>query len=364
MMTRRIVPILGAAALLCTLAVARAGEAPALAPLPKPPSPKPEQVALGRMLFFDTRLSGDGSLSCATCHDPGKGFSNGKQLSDAYPGALHFRSVPSIVNVAHRKYLHWDGRITDLADLVRDHITDAQFMNADGRLVIERLRQVPEYEEGFKKAMGGEPTFGRILNAVAAFMQSVNSKDHPLDLHLAGNKSALSSDARRGLELFTGKGGCSRCHGGPLLTDEKFHRLGVPENPDVFAVPLRHITFRRHFKILGTPGYQALREDVGLFALTKRDEDRRKFRTPSLREVGQRTAFMHNGAFTSLEEVITFYNAGGRAAPGMSSSLTPLGLSGEEQRALVAFLRSLKSNLPAIERPNPPAYQARTLGKN
>lgn len=335
-----------------------------LAAMPELPKSQPEQVALGRLLFFDSKLSGDGSLACATCHDPDKGFSNGKRLSDAYPGALHFRAVPSIVNVTYRKFLHWDGRITDLADMVRDQITDAQFMNADGRLVIERLRQVPEYEEGFKKAFGGEPTFGRILNAVAAFLQSVTSRDHPLDRYLAGNKAALSAEARRGLELFTGKAGCVRCHGGPLLTDESFHRLGVAENAEIFEEPLRHITFRRHFKILGTPGYDALRADVGLYAITKREEDRGRFRTPSLREVGHRSVFMHNGMFTSLEEVVAFYNAGGGSSAGKDGLLTPLGLGAEEQRVLIAFLRSLKSKPLRIEPSDPPAYQARALGKN
>ncbi|MBI3184168.1 MAG: c-type cytochrome [Myxococcales bacterium] len=350
--------------LLLFLALPAEAASPPLAPMPEAHKPKPDQVALGRSLFFDARLSGDGSLACASCHDPAKGFSNGKRLSDAYPGALHFRAVPSIVNAAHRKYLHWDGRITDLADLVRDHITDAQFMNADGRLVIERLRQVPEYEEGFKRAFGGEPTFGRILNVVAAFMRSVNSTGHPLDRYLAGDKGALSAEARRGLELFTGKAGCAQCHGGALLTDEQFHRLGVPENPQILAEPLRHITFRRHFKILGTPGYHALREDVGLYALTKREEDRSKFRTPSLREVGLRQAFMHNGAFRSPEEVVDFYDRGGGGATGKDPKLASLGLSQQERRDLVAFLRSLKSAPVRIDRPNPPAYQARALGKN
>lgn len=364
MVTRRIVPILGAAALLCALGAAHAGDAPGLAPMPAPPTPKPEQASLGKMLFFDPRLSGDGSLSCSQCHDPAKGFTDGKPLADAYPGALHFRNALSVVNVAHRKALYWDGRITDPADLVRDHITDAQFMNADGRLVIERLRQVPEYENGFKKAFGGEPTFGRILNAVVAYMQTLNSKGNALDRYLAGNANALTPDARRGLDLFTGKAGCARCHFGPLLTDEKFHHLGVPENPEVFSQPLRHITFRRFFKVLGTPGYHALREDVGLYAVTKRDEDRGKFRTPSLREVGQRSAFMHNGALKTLEDVVAFYNGGGGNAPNKDPLLAPLGLTRDEQRALATLLRTLQSKGLRTQPPASPPYQVRALGKN
>ncbi len=335
-----------------------------LAPMPPPPAVKREQAELGRRLFFDVRLSGDASLSCAECHSPEKGFTDGKPLSDAYPGGLGFRNTPSVVNASHRKVLYWDGRLADLADLVRDHITDAQFMNADGRLVIERLRQIPEYEDGFKKAFGGEPTFGRILNAVAAFLQTLVSKDDPLDRHLRGDRKALSPAARRGLALFSGRAGCTRCHSGPLLTDDGFHRLGVPGSPEIFTDPLRSITFRRFFKVLGTPGYQMLRDDVGLYAVTKRDQDRGKFRTPSLREVGKRSAFMHNGALGSLEEVVTFYDAGGRRAPDKDALLSPLGLSKSERSDLVAFLRSLQSKKVAAEEPTPPSYQARTLGKN
>lgn len=336
-----------------------------LAPMPSLPAPKADQVEIGRRLFFDSRLSGDGSLSCSSCHDPTKGFSDGKPLSVAYPGGLHFRSTPSIVNVAHRRVLYWDGRFTDLADLVRDHITDAQFMNADGRLVIERLRQVPLYEEGFKKASGGEPSFGRILNALVAFMKATNSKVHALDRFLAGDSSALPPDGRAGLDLFRGKAGCTRCHSGPLLTDERFHNLGVPENPEIFSEPLRHITFRRHFKVLGTPGYHTLRQDVGVYAVTKREEDRGKFRTPSLREVGRRAVFMHNGMFRSLEDVVTFYNGGGGVVQSKDALLAPLGLSNAEQRSLVAFLRSLKSDLGQPKEPvSVPAYEPRVLGSN
>ncbi|MCH7870722.1 MAG: cytochrome-c peroxidase, partial [Planctomycetes bacterium] len=162
-----------ATAALCIAMVQDRDTPTPLAPLPEPDAvPNPEQVELGRLLFFDTRLSGDDTVSCATCHNPQKGWADGLPMSVGYPGSLYFRNTPTILNASSSQYLYWDGRLGghDLATLVRDHISEAHFMQADGRLVLERMRQVPEYERRFTDAFGGEPTYGRILNAVAAFV--------------------------------------------------------------------------------------------------------------------------------------------------------------------------------------------------
>lgn len=359
---RLVAPLLGAA--LAVMAQGAAAEP--LAPLPPPPATKPEQVALGRLLFFEPRLSGDAAVSCATCHDPTKGWGDGKALSTGYPGSEYFRNSQSIVNAAHYRRGFWDGRMDgrDLPTLVRDHLTEAHFMQADGRLLIERMRQAPEYEEMFRKAMGGEPTYGRILNAITAFLQTLGSRNAPLDRHLMGEAGALSPAAAEGLRLFQGKAGCIQCHDGALLSDQKFHALGVPENAAVFAEPLRHITFRRFMKTLGVPNYDNLREDVGLFGVTKEPGDRGKFRTPALREVALTAPYMHNGSLGSLEEVVEFYNRGGGAHPHKSPLLRPLALGDGEKRALVEFLRSLTGDPIVVERPTPPEYKLRTLGKN
>ncbi len=346
---------------LCALFGASLAATP-LAPMPPPPTPKAEQAELGRTLFFDRRLTGDQTLACSTCHSPAKGWTDGTPLSIGYPGALGFRSTPTVMNVSHRKTFYWDGRLGDLADVVRDHIVDAQFMNSDGRLVIEKLRQVPEYESGFKKAFGGEPTFGRILNALVAFMQTLESKGDALDRHLGGDRKALSVEARAGLDLFAGKAGCTACHGGGMLTDEGFHRLGVPENPAIQAEVLRRITMRRFFKVFGAPGWEHITQDVGLYAMTKKPEDRGRFRTPSLREVGGRAAFMHNGLFRSLAEVVDFYDRGGGA--GAEPLLKPLGLTPVEKAEIVAFLGAMKSPDAPPVASTVPKTQLRTLGRN
>jgi cytochrome c peroxidase len=143
-----------------------------------------------------------------------------------------------------------------------------------------------------------------------------------------------------------------------MATDESFHALGVPDNPEVFANPLRHIVFRRFFSTLGVGGYARLRTDVGRYAITKEPRDRGRFRTPSLREVGTQAAFMHNGAFTSLAQVVDFYDRA--AGPG---ELRPLGLSADDKAALVAFLQTFTGRAPAVEAPTPPAYEPRPLGR-
>jgi cytochrome c peroxidase len=228
----------------------------------------------------------------------------------------------------------------------------------------ERLKQVPEYVVMFDKAFGGEPSFGRTLNAVAAFVRTIASTNAPVDRHLRGEPEGLSVEARRGLDLFQGKAGCARCHGGPLFSDGTFHAIGVGENPDVFANPFRHISFRRFFRTLGAPGVERYQDDPGLFGVTKDPRDRGKFRTPSLRELTHTAPYMHNGSTPTLEDVVAFYNAGGGAHPNKSPLVTPLGLSAEEQKALVAFLESLSGDQLIIERPDLPDYQPRPLGKN
>ncbi len=337
---------------------------PKLAPLPSIKAQDRDVVDLGRRLFFETRLSGDAGSSCATCHVPSKGWSDGKALSDGYPGSLYFRRTRSIVNSAHKRYFYWDGRMSgaDLPTLVRDHISEAHFMQADGRLVLERLRQVPFYEDTFRKVMGGEPTYGRILNAVAAFVRSINSQNVPFDRFLEGDVTAISPEAKRGYKLFCGKAGCIQCHYGPMLSDGKFHVLGVPDNPAIFAEPMRHITYRRFLKTLGVSGYARSDHDVGLYALTKQASDDGRFKTPTLREITRTPPYMHSGVLEKLEDVIEFYNNGGGTAPNKDPLRNPLGLTEREKADLVGFLRSLSGTPIVVDVPKPLEYASRELG--
>jgi cytochrome c peroxidase len=262
--------------------------------------------------------------------------------------------------------MYWDGRLpsSDLPTLVRDHISEAHFLQADGRLVIERMRQVPEYERQFKSAYDGEPTYGRILNAVAAFVSSLTSQDIPFDKFLTGDEAAISDAARRGLEIFKGKAGCIQCHDGAMLSDSKFHSLGLNANPDIFQDPLRHVTFRRFFRTLGVPDYASMRQDAGLYCVTKVKHDRELMRTPTLREVSRTAPYMHDGQLPTLESVVSFYNSGGGPRASKDARLKPLSLTEDEQTELVEFLKTLSGKPIEVVTPNLPAYQLRKLGDN
>ncbi|MGB7347849.1 MAG: cytochrome c peroxidase [Pirellulaceae bacterium] len=343
-----------------------AASAQELAPLPKPTSMASDAlIDLGKTLFFDGRLSGDATTSCATCHDPTKAFTDGLELSAGYPGTKYFRNTPTLINASLQRYFYWDARMSgdDLPSLVRDHIAEAHFMQADGRLVIERLRQIPQYEAGFKNILGGEPSYGKILNAVAAYVRSLRSQNAPIDRYLGGDKSALSESATRGLTLFKGKANCIACHHGPMLSDGKIHATGVPQSEDVFADPERHITFRRFMRTLGVGQCATLRQDIGHGCVTKSDVDSATFRTPSLREVSRTAPYMHNGQFPDLASVVAFYNAGGGDSENKSEILKPLDLNADEQSDLVKFLEALSGDPIETEPPTLPPYELRQLGQ-
>ncbi|MBI3962096.1 MAG: photosynthetic protein synthase I [Deinococcus sp.] len=329
-------------------------------------APPAARVALGKYLFFDERLSGDATTSCASCHLPERAWTDGQPLSAGYPNTPYFRNTPTLLNLAFQANLYWDGRLSggDLESAVRDHLTEAHFMNADGQLVVERLKQVPQYETAFREAFGSGPSFGNLLSAVSTYLRRLVSTASPYDRYLAGEPSALSSEAVRGLALFNGRAGCAQCHSGPLLSDSQFHNLGVPQNPLVFAEPLRHVTFRRFFRGFGVVGYRDLREDPGAFILTQQMEDWGTFRTAPLREVCYTAPYMHNGIFTTLEEVVAFYHQGGGDAPNKDPLLAPLALSESDQADLVAFLKSLCGELAPASWPEVPPYQLRPLGDN
>ncbi len=351
----------GAALLLPAAASLAQQKAPDLAPLPASKYNK-DMAELGRFLFFDTRLSGDAAISCATCHNPDKGWGDGQPLSAGYPASEYFRNSPTILNAGFKTRFMWDGRLdgSDIGTLVRDMITEAHTMQADGRLVQERLKQVPEYNAMWQKFRKDDINGMRVFNVVGEFVKSIVSQNAPIDKFLKGDDSALGSEAKQGYALFKGKANCVSCHNGPLGSDGKLHRLGVPENPEVWNNPLRAITMLRHYATSGMPNYMNARTDVGGYAITKAEADRGKFATPSLRDLKYTAPYMHNGMFKTLDEVVDFYDRGG----GAGSAVKPLRLNSDEKRALVAFLEAMSGDPVKVEVPKLPAYQSRVLGKN
>lgn len=331
-----------------------------LAPLPPIESvtPKdnpstPDKIELGKMLYFDPRLAGDSSISCAKCHDPNKGFSNGAQLSDAYPGTKHWRHVPTVLNAAYVKLLFWDGRAGSLEEQAGGPIQAPIEMNQNPGHLVHKLQQIPYYEKLFKKVFNSEVTFENLARAIAAFERTIISRNVPFDAYLKGDRSALDAEQIRGLELFKGKAGCIDCHDGALLTDDKLHATGVPE-----IEPLKKESDRiatRHFfaKDAGYANHK-IDADYGQELISKSKSDRFKFKTPTLREIIDTAPYMHNGAFLTLEEVIDFYNKGGGNLPNKDPLMKPLNLTNDEKQALIAFLESLSGDRIKIDPPQLP----------
>jgi cytochrome c peroxidase len=224
----------------------------------------------------------------------------------------------------------------------------------------ERLRAIPEYVRRFTEVFGMDPTIGNAWRAIAAFERTLVSQNVPFDRYMQGEQGALSEEATRGLELFQGKAQCLQCHHGPLFTDESFHNLGVPMNPVFEQHPLYQITLRYEQKIKGVPEhvYRAADRDYGLYYITKREEDKGKFRTPPLREVDRTAPYMHNGVFFTLEEGIDLYDQGGGDDPNKSPLLTPLHLTDGEKKALLTFLESLSGDGIIVDPPTLPPYEA------
>ncbi len=324
-----------------------------IGPLPPRNAPKASLVEMGKRLFFDARMSGDGAISCATCHDPAQGFTRqvdnkGRPmaLSDAYPGTRHFRNAPTLLNVSYKADFAqvgwgWDGHMgANLNDVVRNELTETMMMNIDMRLMHERMKQDEVYVQMCQENFNGECSSGKGRKALVAFMDTLTSNDAPFD------SGILSDAASNGRGLFEGKAGCVSCHNGPYFSDGTPHNTGVPENLDVFKDPLRHIAYRAVLTNHGVPNVENWRRDVGYFFVSKRYEDVGKFVTPTLRELKYTAPYMHNGLLDSLEEVVEFYNQGGGQDDPLADELQPLELSAQEKQDLVAFLESLSSDNP------------------
>lgn len=304
-------------------------------PAPAANPQTPEKIELGKKLFFDRRLSGDGTMSCSTCHDPEKGFSDDLAISLSYPTTRNWRNSPTLFNIGLQKFLFHDGRAHTLEEQALFPMMSAFEMNQNLDFVEEEIRSMPEYVEAFRKVFGGEVTRERMAMALAAFQRTIVSVNSPLDRFLGGDKKALSPAARKGYDLFMGKGKCAECHDGVNLADDKFYALNVPENEEQEKDPRVAATRRFVAKVSHYDDYLNLKEDPGRYLVTKDKKDWKAFRTPTLREIAKTGPYMHNGIFETLDQVIEFFAQGGGKG---SAVLKPLKLTADEKSALKAFL--------------------------
>lgn len=352
---------------------AAAPKFPPLGALGPPPIPRDNPMSaakteLGKLLYFDPRLSGDVSLSCATCHNPEMGWQDGSDICRGYPGTSHWRNCQTVVNTAYYNKLFWAGSSTSLEKQAPGAARGGVAGNGERDVMEERLRQIPEYTRRFNAVFGTErPELPDAWKAIAAFERTLVQRDTPFDRYMLGDANALNAEAKQGLELFQGKAGCLQCHNGPFQTDEKYYNLGVPQNEGFEEDALKQITFRfeNFAKGVSEDLYRKTKIDLGLYYRSKNKTDTSKFRTPTLRYLTFTPPYMHNGTFWSLEEVIDFYNEGGGPDDevvnlmGFSTKtalIKPLGLTDAEKAALVAFLESLSGEEIIIAPPVLPEY--------
>jgi cytochrome c peroxidase len=337
-------------------------------PLGLPPVPVPadnpitaEKISLGRKLFFDRRLSGNGTISCAMCHIAEQGFtSNEMATAVGIEGRTVQRNAPTVLNVAYAELLFHDGRENLLEQQVWAPLLAANEMgNPSIGYVLDQIRALPDYTGLFEAAFpaprgpgGRGPTMETVGMAIASYERTLLAANSPFDRwNFASQPDAISPASQRGLDLFTGKAGCASCHSisekHALFTDQKMHNTGIgyrramgapDRNPSVQVAPGMFLNIDPS----AMAGFGERREnDLGRYAVTGEPDDRWKYKTPTLRNIALTAPYMHDGSFTSLREIVEFYNTGGFANPLLDPRIRPLGLDDEEIGDLVAFLESL-----------------------
>ena len=281
----------------------------------------PEKAELGWLLFFDKRLSADGSLSCASCHGPENGFTDGRAVSTGMRGQKGARSAPTLFNCAWIGDLFWDGRSKSLEKQMVEPLTNPIEMGNTEQTLLTTLNGIRGYVSRFKKVFGEDKiTLDQVAKAMATFERCIVSGNSPYDRFKAGDKNALSELQQEGMEtFFSNNARCDSCHEGLNFTNGKYANIGF--------------------------GMDKPKPDLGLFNITKQESDQGAFKTPTLREIAQTGPYMHDGSLATLEEVVDFYDRGGRPNPAIDPELHPLRLTPEEKHALVAFLKSLSGSI-------------------
>ena len=313
----------------------------------------PEKVELGRKLFFDDRLSADGTVSCDHCHAPAKGFTDQLPTSMGIHHAFGQRNAPTVLNALFNTLQFWDGRAPTLEKQIEGPILNPIEMgNKNFDDVVAKVKAISDYQQSFKTVFNGVVTMDNIEKAIAAYERTQTAFDTAFDRFTAGDPGAINASAKRGWALFNGKGRCMTCHGWnptqPLFTDNRFHNIGVSAHKSDF-VPLA----RKALVLIaeGGGGLQqldrlAIQTDMsglGRFLVTKQPHDIGGFRTIGLRNLLVTQPYFHDGSQQTLWDVLDHYNKGGVQNPYLDGGLLPLGLTESEEDDLVAFLATLTS---------------------
>lgn len=281
-----------------------------------------EKAELGWLLYFDTRLSSDNTVSCASCHEPKNAFTDGAAVSTGIKGQKGGRSAPTVINRAYSTLQFWDGRAESIEEQAKGPIANPIEMTLEKDAdkahdaCITRLSAVPGYVSRFKKAFGAQQIdIDQVAKAIATFERTVYSGNAPFDRHEDGDKSAMSAAQVRGMDVFFKKAACDSCHIGFNFTDGSFANIGI--------------------------GMDKKDPDLGRYLITGRDEERGAFKTPTLRDIEHTGPYMHDGRFKTLAEVVEHYDRGGIKNKYLDQRMKPLKLSKQEKSDLVAFLKAL-----------------------
>jgi len=310
-----------------------------------------EKVELGRKLFFDKRLSADMTVSCATCHEPERAFTDGKRVAEGIGGKLGTRNSPTLLNTMFHSDQFWDGRASTLeAQAVMPLIDQNEMGNKSYADVVSRLQSIPEYAKMFRDVFGGPVTIELVGKAIASFERTLISGDSPFDRFVAGDLKALSPAAQRGLSLFRGRGRCATCHtvnqSFPFFTDQIYRNTGVAANHRAFNnLVLRAMGGSSSTKDkLAEMSLLDGSSSLGRYLVTGNTLDLGAFRTPSLRNIELTAPYFHDGSAETLLDVVRFYAKGGNDNPTKTWELLPLDLTEEDISDLVEFLKSLTSD--------------------
>jgi cytochrome c peroxidase len=283
----------------------------------------PAKAELGWLLFFDPRVSSDGSVSCASCHSPEHAFTDGRPVSTGIGGQKGGRSAPSVINRVYGAAQFWDGRASSLEEQAKGPIANPIEMTSEreqGRAhesCVQRLRQVPEYRRRFKEVFGTDQfTIDHVAQAIATFERTVLSGNSTYDRFKAGDKNALTEGQQRGMKIFfSNNARCDSCHDGAAFTTNQFANIGI--------------------------GMDQPNPDLGRYNVTKNEADKGAFKTPGLREIAHSGPYMHDGSFKTLEEVVEHYDKGGIKNQWLHQDIRPLKLSVQDKKDLVEFLHAL-----------------------
>ncbi len=282
----------------------------------------PAKADLGRLLYFDKRLSSDASVSCASCHEPAKAFTDQAPVSTGISKQRGGRNAPTVINRAYALLQFWDGRARSLEEQAKGplanplEMTSDRDANAAHEAVLRRIQQVQGYHDRFEKAFGDRTiNLDRVAQAIATFERTVLSGNSPYDRYQAGDTAALTEAQVRGKDVFFKKAECDACHLGFNFSDESYMNIGIGMDQPV--------------------------PDLGRYKVTGRESDKGAFKTPTLREVEHSGPYMHDGSLTTLEQVVEHYDKGGIKNPTLSEKIQPLFLTKQEKADLVAFLKAL-----------------------